>query len=113
MTWDLFINIVGLIALPLAGFAVAQRSKDREEAREALADRANLNDAAHAALHLENEENRKYVERLNVAFSSFQLDVAQRYATMIALQQMEQRFVTVIERFEDKLDRHLLQDRPR
>jgi hypothetical protein len=54
---------------------------------------------------------RKYVERLNQSFSDYRTDVAERYATIIALHAMEQRWTNMFERIEDKLDRALLYQR--
>lgn len=105
MTFDSWINLVGVIGLPLAGWVFAYA---RARADEAKRD-AEVQAKAEARMH---QQLQSYVERVNRELYDFRLDVAQRYATMVALREIEQRFLTAVERFEDKLDRWIaLQNR--
>jgi len=98
MTFDSWINLVGVVGLPLAGWVFAYaRARADEIRREAEAQAK-----AQARMH---QQLQSYAERVNRELYDFRLDVAQRYATMIALREIEQRFLTAVERFEDKLDR--------
>jgi hypothetical protein len=113
MSLDLIINIVGLIAIPIATWALATAKANKSESEAAAAKRQEVAEAGAAERKRENDlahdELRKYCERLNSEFTNFRLDTAQRYATMVALREMETRWMNTFQRIEDKLDRALTQ----
>ena len=102
MTFDSWINLVGVIGLPLAGWVFAYARARAEEAKRDAEAQAKAQARTHNQL-------QSYVERVNRELYDLRLDVAQRYATMVALREIEQRFLTAVERFEDKLDRWVVE----
>lgn len=110
MNWEVLgfiVNAVGMIGLPLGAYALSRGEKTREETKEQTAERVKANAAEHAVLHERITELRQYAERLNAAFSALQLDTAQRYATILAMREMDDRWQKGLTRLEDKLDRVL------
>lgn len=120
------VEIIGLIIVPLAlaisgamaGAARASKRaiKEKEEALEALREK-------HAAEILrENDEEHKHlrqtilelqgaIDRLNRAMVDMQVDFAERYATSIAVTNIEKRLGEGLTRLENKLDKVLLANR--
>lgn len=88
-----WIALVGLVAIPIAIVAWRKAGAEKETNRIEHIGLQNL------CTNIERELHR------------YQLDAAQRFATVIQVQDLERRLMTAIERFEEKLDRHLERDK--
>lgn len=117
-TVQIIVEIFGMIALPAAGWALAQIRAERKTIADKEADIARLrevrdtveaqaNETAHTDMRKTCAELTHTMERTTKAIYDMRIEIAQQYATMIALRETETRFFGGLKRLEDKLDRIL------
>jgi uncharacterized protein YukE len=118
-----FVEAVGLIVVPImlaiAGGMIgsANASKNALKEKEAALDELRAqqtsafvreNEEEHKKLRQECIELQHAVDRMNRTFGDMRVDIAERYATIIAMRGVENRLGEGLTRLEDKLDQVLL-----